>query len=154
MEIVYKPWGKYEVLADFDNFKIKRITVSPNQRLSYQYHHKRKEQWTVIEGGLTIILDGDKVFREPGQSISIPLGIPHRAWNETSEKVVFIEVQTGTYFGEDDIVRIEDDYMRADDVQDFLERADKQGPWSEEDDKTHTIGGLTMPKENTNKLNN
>jgi|TARA_R110000803_G_scaffold79550_1_gene145200 mannose-6-phosphate isomerase len=112
MEIVYKPWGKYEVLVDFDNVKVKRITVSPNQRLSYQYHHKRKEQWTVIEGGLTIILDGDKVFREPGQSISIPLGSSHRAWNETEEDVVFIEVQTGTYFGEDDIVRVEDDYSR------------------------------------------
>ena len=66
----------------------------------------------MIKGNLTIVLDDEKVFREPGGSIKIPLGAKHRAWNETDEIVQFIEVQTGTYFGEDDIVRIEDDYNR------------------------------------------
>ena len=107
-----RPWGKYEVLLDADNVKVKRITVDPGQRLSYQYHDKRREQWTVVSGELTIILDGEKRFRCPGESIHIPLGAAHRAWNETDEPVVFIEVQTGTYFGEDDIVRLEDDYAR------------------------------------------
>ena len=107
-----RPWGMYEVLLDSDECKVKRITVAPGQKLSYQYHHKRQEQWTVIKGNLTIILDDDKVFRSPGESIRIPLGVRHRAWNETDELVQFIEVQTGTYFGEDDIVRIEDDYNR------------------------------------------
>ena len=111
-EVDERPWGKYEVLLDAWNVKVKRITVNPHSRLSYQYHDKRREQWTVVKGNLTIVLDDDKVFRYPGESIHIPLGAKHRAWNETEEEVVFIEVQTGTYFGEDDIVRIEDDYDR------------------------------------------
>ena len=107
-----RPWGEYEILLDEKDVKVKRIRVKPNSRLSYQYHHKRQEQWTVVSGNLTIVLDDEKVFRSPGESIKIPLGARHRAWNETDEDVVFIEVQTGTYFGEDDIVRIEDDYNR------------------------------------------
>ena len=111
-EVDVRPWGKYEVLLDASNVKVKRITVNPNSRLSYQYHDKRREQWTVVKGNLTIILDDDKVFRYSGESIHIPLGAKQRPWNETDEEVVFIEVQTGTYFGEDDIIRIEDDYAR------------------------------------------
>ena len=107
-----RPWGEYEILLDEKDVKVKRIRVKPNSRLSYQYHHKKQEQWTVVSGNLTIVLDDEKVFRSPGESIKIPLGARHRAWNETDEDVVFIEVQTGTYFGEDDIVRIEDDYNR------------------------------------------
>ena len=107
-----RPWGEYEILLDEKDVKVKRIRVKPNSRLSYQYHHKRQEQWTVVSGNLTIVLDDEKVFRSPGESIKIPLGARHRAWNETDQDVVFIEVQTGTYFGEDDIVRIEDDYNR------------------------------------------
>ena len=108
----YRPWGKYEVLLDTPDVKVKRITVNPNSRLSYQYHEKRREQWIVISGSLTIVLDDEKVFRGPGESIHIPLGAKHRAWNETNDPVVFIEIQTGTYFGEDDIIRLEDDYKR------------------------------------------
>ena len=107
-----RPWGMYEVLLDSDECKVKRITVAPGQKLSYQYHHKRAEIWTVVKGELTIVLDDDKVFRKYGESIKIPKGSRHRAWNETDEQVEFIEVQTGTYFGEDDIIRIEDDYNR------------------------------------------
>ena len=107
-----RPWGEYEILLDEKDVKVKRIRVKLNSRLSYQYHHKRQEQWTVVSGNLTIVLDDEKVFRSPGESIKIPLGARHRAWNETDEDVVFIEVQTGTYFGEDDIIRIEDDYDR------------------------------------------
>lgn len=112
MNIETRPWGTYEVLLDSENVKVKRIIVNPNQRLSYQYHHKRQEQWTVVEGELTIILNEYEYLRLPGESISIPLGALHRAWNKTNEPVTFIEVQIGTYFGEDDIVRIEDDYKR------------------------------------------
>jgi len=108
----YRPWGKYEVLLNSNDVKVKRITVNPNSRLSYQYHEKRREQWMVVSGSLTIILDDEKVFREPGETIHIPLGAKHRAWNETDDPVVFIEVQTGDYFGEDDIIRLEDDYNR------------------------------------------
>ena len=111
-EVESRPWGMYEVLLDAPNVKVKRISVAPKSWLSYQYHDKRREEWIVVKGNLTIILDDDKVFRYPGESIHIPLGAKHRAWNETDELVQFIEVQTGDYFGEDDIVRIEDDYNR------------------------------------------
>ena len=107
-----RPWGEYEILLDEWNDKVKRIRVTPNKRLSYQYHNKRREEWIVVKGNLTIILDDDKVFRYPGESIHIPIGARHRAWNETDEDVIFIEVQTGTYFGEDDIIRLEDDFDR------------------------------------------
>lgn len=108
-----RPWGFYEVLLDANDCKVKRITVYPESRLSYQYHSKRQEQWTVVSGRLTVVLDGENHVLRAGESIHIPLGAKHRAWNETDEKLVFIEVQTGTYFGEDDIVRIEDDYNRT-----------------------------------------
>ena len=109
-----RPWGGYFVLYDGPDCKVKKIVVNPGQKLSYQYHHKRAEIWTVVKGELTIVLDDDKVFRKYGESIRIPKGSRHRAWNETDEQVEFIEVQTGTYFGEDDIIRIEDDYNRED----------------------------------------
>ena len=91
---------------------MKRIEVNPGQKLSYQFHYKRQEQWTIIEGNATIVLDGKKIPLAYGQSIFIPLGAKHRMENRTSERMSIIEVQTGTYFGEDDIVRIEDDYDR------------------------------------------
>jgi len=111
-EVELRPWGMYEVLLDSPECKVKRITVDPGQKLSYQYHLKRSENWTVIKGHLTVILDDEKIFRSPGESVRILQGEKHRAWNETDEIVQFIEVQTGTYFGEDDIVRIEDEYNR------------------------------------------
>lgn len=107
-----KPWGKYDVVYENENCKVKHITIDAGERLSYQYHEQRREVWTITEGVLTIILDDEKIFRGPGQSVRIPMGTKHRAWNETDEIVRFIEVQTGTYFGEDDIIRIEDDYKR------------------------------------------
>jgi mannose-6-phosphate isomerase len=91
---------------------VKQKTENPNQKLSYQYHEKRKEYWTIVKGSATIILDDEKVFRNQGESIHIPLGSKHRIMNETDEDLIFIEVQTGTYFGEDDITRIEDEYGR------------------------------------------
>ena len=140
--IEYRPWGKYEILLDGLDVKVKRITVNPNSRLSYQYHNERREEWVVVKGNLTIILDDDKVFRYPGESIHIPLGAKHRAWNETDEEVVFIEVQTGKYFGEDDIVRIEDDYDRleADHLKDSItikaeQNHNKTDWWSKMSDK-------------------
>ena len=111
-EVESRPWGMYEVLLDSPECKVKRITVAPGQKLSYQYHLKRSENWTIIKGHLTVILDDEKIFRSPGESVRILQGEKHRAWNETDEIVQFIEVQTGTYFGEDDIVRIEDEYNR------------------------------------------
>jgi|TARA_B110000285_G_scaffold219165_1_gene269459 mannose-6-phosphate isomerase len=108
----FRPWGNYEVLLDSDVTKVKRITINPHKRLSYQYHHKREERWVCVEGVLTLILDGKEIQLQYGDEIHIPLGAKHRGWNNTDSKVVFIEIQTGTYFGEDDIVRIEDDWNR------------------------------------------
>jgi len=108
-----RPWGRFFVLHDEPSYKLKRIEVDPGGRLSYQYHHKRSEAWIIVEGTGVITLDGiDKEFTK-GQTVLIPQGVKHRIENKRQEKVVFIEVQTGSYFGEDDIVRIEDDYNRA-----------------------------------------
>ena len=111
-EIESRPWGMYEVLLNAIDCKVKRITVSPEQRLSYQSHKHREENWVVIKGVLTVILDNKEHTIYPGESIFIPLGAKHRAWNKTPKLVQFIEVQTGDYFGEDDIIRYEDDYKR------------------------------------------
>jgi len=116
-QMIYKekeerPWGKFFVLHDEKSYKLKRIEVNPGGRLSYQYHHKRSEAWTIVEGIGTITLDGIVNQFQKGDTILIPQGVKHRIENQGREKVVFIEVQTGSYFGEDDIVRIEDDYNR------------------------------------------
>ncbi|HPZ24440.1 MAG TPA: phosphomannose isomerase type II C-terminal cupin domain [Kaistella sp.] len=113
LEIGERPWGKYFVLEDEPNYKLKRIEVNPGHRLSYQYHHHRQEFWTIVEGEAVVVLDEVEHVLKYGESISIPLGAKHRIENRGSELLVFVEVQTGTYFGEDDIVRIEDDYLRG-----------------------------------------
>ena len=113
LEVDSRPWGMYEVLLDSVTTKVKRITVAPGGKLSYQYHHKRAEVWTCIEGKLSVILEDVLHELFPGDSIVIPQGAKHRAFNDTMEKAQFIEVQTGTYFGEDDIIRIEDEYGRT-----------------------------------------
>lgn len=114
LEIGDRPWGKYYVLADEPQYKLKRIEVNPGHRLSYQFHHHRQEYWTIIEGEAVVILDGKEITVKYGESIHIPLGAKHRIENRSSELVIFIEVQTGSYFGEDDIVRLQDDYRRVD----------------------------------------
>ena len=112
LEIGERPWGKYFVLEGEPNYKLKRIEVNPGHRLSYQYHHHRQEFWTIVEGEAVVVLDEVEHVLKYGESIFIPLGAKHRIENRGSELLVFVEVQTGTYFGEDDIVRIEDDYSR------------------------------------------
>ncbi|GGE05001.1 phosphomannose isomerase type II C-terminal cupin domain [Psychroflexus salis] len=113
MEHDKRPWGEYFVLEDAVTHKVKRIEVKPGGRLSYQYHHKRSEVWTIVSGVGRITLNGDVQDYHAGQVIHIPQGMKHRIENpSSSENCVFIEVQLGTYFGEDDIVRIEDDYDR------------------------------------------
>ena len=108
-----RPWEQFFVLHDEPIYKLKRIEVDPGGSLSYQYHHKRSEAWTIVDGVGTITLDGDIKDYSKGETVLIPQGVKHRIKNNGAEKVVFIEVQTGIYFGEDDIVRIEDDYNRA-----------------------------------------
>ena len=110
--IEYRPWGCYEILHEEKNCKVKKITVKPGERLSYQYHHKRSEVWTVVAGVATMTLNDSVGYYHYGETILIPQGTKHRVENRGMDDLVFIEVQHGTYFGEDDIVRIEDDYNR------------------------------------------
>tara|TARA_B100000900_G_scaffold411575_1_gene431547 strand:- start:1032 stop:1376 length:345 start_codon:yes stop_codon:yes gene_type:complete len=107
-----RPWGKYEILLSSDFCKVKKITVNPGGRLSYQYHYKRSEVWTVTSGVATITLDDEVQDYKYGETVLIPQGTKHRVENRGDENLEFIEVQHGSYFGEDDIVRIEDDYNR------------------------------------------
>ena len=107
-----RPWGRYFVLQDETNYKLKRIEVEPGQRLSYQYHNKRSETWIIIEGSAIVTIDDKSKEYNAGESVVIPLRSRHRVENKSNSLLVFIEVQTGTYFGEDDIVRVEDDYNR------------------------------------------
>lgn len=108
-----RPWGRYEILFESDHCKTKRIIVKPKQRLSYQYHHKRREAWTVIKGIARVTLNDVEKDYKVGETVIINLGDKHRMANPSEDKEMeLIEVQTGTYFGEDDIVRIEDDYNR------------------------------------------
>ena len=108
----YRPWGMFENLLDSAICKVKRLTVNPGHHLSLQYHHKRSEHWVVVQGRPTVQLEDDVLYLEPGQSIDIPLGAQHALGNDTDADVVVIEVQMGSYFGEDDIVRISDPYNR------------------------------------------
>jgi mannose-6-phosphate isomerase len=108
-----RPWGAYVVLDDGPLAKVKRITVDPGQRLSYQRHHRRTEHWFVVAGVALVTVDDVKHEVNVGESIDIPLGAAHRVQNLGESPLVFVEVQQGDYFGEDDIVRLEDDYGRA-----------------------------------------
>jgi mannose-6-phosphate isomerase-like protein (cupin superfamily) len=121
-----RPWGKFEILLDEEYTKVKRITVSPSKRLSLQSHQKRDECWTIVQGSGLMTLgvmkspleseEGNqisKTFRVSyGEVVNIYCPAMHRIENDGEEDLVFIEVQTGTYFGEDDIQRFEDDYGR------------------------------------------
>jgi mannose-6-phosphate isomerase-like protein (cupin superfamily) len=108
-----RPWGRYEILADTPTHKVKRITVEPGKRLSYQRHRHRGEHWFVVSGRGTVTLDGADHPVDPRTSIDIPAGAAHRVANSGAEPLVFIEVQHGASFEENDIERLEDDYGRA-----------------------------------------
>lgn len=108
-----RPWGEYWVLDVSETHKVKRIKVNPKGRLSLQYHHYRAEVWTIVSGVGTITIDDTIQEYKTGDVAKIPQGAHHRIENRTAEPLIFIEVQYGTYFGEDDIVRIEDDYQRT-----------------------------------------
>lgn len=113
-EYEQRPWGSFTVLDDCDNYKVKRIDVLPGKRLSYQRHAKRSEHWFVVQGTAKVTLNGTEYLVPSGMAVDIAAGTAHRVENpETDVLLVFIETQTGTYFGEDDIERLEDDFGRA-----------------------------------------
>jgi mannose-6-phosphate isomerase len=108
-----RPWGSYVVLEDAPTHKVKRIEVRPGLRLSYQRHRRRAEHWFVLAGSAAVVLDGVAHLLGPGDAIDVPTGAAHRIENRGDDGLVFIEVQHGDYFGEDDIERLEDDFGRV-----------------------------------------
>ena len=107
-----RPWGYYEVVDAADTFRVKRICVRPGQRLSYQRHTQRSEHWYVVAGSGVATIDGADLRLDLGSTVEIAAGTAHRVANDGAVDLVFVEVQTGAYFGEDDIERLDDDYGR------------------------------------------
>jgi mannose-6-phosphate isomerase-like protein (cupin superfamily) len=108
-----RPWGSYTILRDRADCKVKEITVHPGHRLSLQSHTYRDEKWTVVSGTGRVTRNNERLTLSYGESIEIAAGQKHRMENPGTEELTFIEIQTGSYFGEDDIIRYEDDYNRT-----------------------------------------
>ena len=109
----YRPWGFYESLIKGDRFQVKRIVVQPGHKLSLQKHYHRAEHWVVVHGSAVVTRDGEEVLVRENESIYLPLGTEHRLDNPGRIPLTLIEVQSGSYLGEDDIVRLEDTYGRS-----------------------------------------
>lgn len=107
-----RPWGRFEILADEPAYKAKKIFVDPGAQLSYQSHNQRAEHWVIVSGQAQVTLNEKVLELKPGESIHIPVKAKHRIRNPGKEPLIFVEVQTGEYFGEDDITRYQDDYNR------------------------------------------
>ncbi len=109
---VERPWGNYMKLYQEKGVWVKRVEVNLKERLSLQKHNKRSEKWIFVAGRGLAIIDGKEIVVMPGSVLDVPLGAVHRIGNTGQEKLIFIEVATGDYLAEDDIVRLEDDYNR------------------------------------------
>ncbi len=105
-----RPWGSFTILSESPNLKCKTITVNPGGKLSYQFHYKRSENWYISSGAGIVTINDEAFHIQAGQHVFIPALAKHRMYNPNAEPLIFIEIQTGSYFGEDDIVRISDDY--------------------------------------------
>ena len=110
---VHRPWGKYTVLHEAPQFKVKRIEVNPGKKLSLQLHDKRSEHWVVVQGTARVTVGESVVNLAPNESIYVPMQVKHRIENATDQTLTMVEVQCGEYLGEDDIVRFSDDFGRA-----------------------------------------
>jgi mannose-1-phosphate guanylyltransferase/mannose-1-phosphate guanylyltransferase/mannose-6-phosphate isomerase len=110
---VYRPWGSYEGIALGSRFQVKRITVRPGAKLSLQKHFHRAEHWVVVDGTAIVEKDAERILLRENESVYLPLGCVHRLENPGMIPLTLIEVQVGSYLGEDDIVRFEDTYGRA-----------------------------------------
>jgi mannose-6-phosphate isomerase-like protein (cupin superfamily) len=107
-----RPWGKFEILCDEEYTKVKKITVNSGGVLSYQYHFKRNELWMIVKGEAVVKINDVEYIKTYGDIVTVSAEDKHNVRNEQEEDLVFIEIQTGEYFSEDDIVRIEDKYDR------------------------------------------
>jgi len=112
---VYRPWGWYDSIESDKHFQVKKLHVNPGAKLSLQMHHKRAEHWVVVSGTATAVNGEEVLTLKEGDSTYIPIGVTHGLENKTNEQLEIIEVQSGTYLGEDDIVRFEDIYGRVKD---------------------------------------
>jgi len=110
--IVYRPWGNYRTLALGDRYQVKEIEVYPGKRLSLQKHHHRAEHWVVVAGSAVVTRDEETLLLSENESVYLPLGAVHRLENPGKIPLILVEVQSGSYLGEDDIVRLEDDFNR------------------------------------------
>jgi mannose-6-phosphate isomerase len=108
-----RPWGSFTILDEGENYKVKRIEVLPGKRLSYQKHSCRSEHWMIVAGTARVTLDGRETVIVTGGTIDIPIGAAHRIENFGDSVLVFIEIQRGSYLGEDDIQRLQDDFGRV-----------------------------------------
>ena len=108
-----RPWGSYTVISDEPDHKVKEIVVAPGKRLSYQRHAHRSEHWFVVRGTGVVTVDGEDRQLTAGQAVDVPVGAAHRMTNTGAGELVFVEVQHGESFAEDDIERLEDDFGRA-----------------------------------------
>ena len=108
-----RPWGRYLVLDEGEGFKVKRIEVHAGRRLSYQRHARRAEHWMVVAGSGRVTLDGSDRELSVGDTVDVPVGVAHRMANPGDAPLVFIEIQRGDFLGETDIVRLADDFGRA-----------------------------------------
>ena len=109
----FKPWGSFINILDEKYTKVKQIIVKPGQSPSYQYHHKRSEIWVIVKGTAEVRIDDVVTTHTVGDIIEIPIGARHQPINSGDDDLIFIEIQLGEYFGEDDIVRLEDKYGRV-----------------------------------------
>ena len=109
----YRPWGWFEILYTERSYQVKRLVVKPSEYLSLQKHQRRSEHWIVVSGTAMVTIDKTIKKVKTGESVYIPLGVKHRIENQTESNLIIIEVQTGTYLGEDDIIRFEDKYSRG-----------------------------------------
>jgi mannose-1-phosphate guanylyltransferase/mannose-6-phosphate isomerase len=110
---VHRPWGSYQSLDQAERFQVKRIVVKQGGRLSLQLHHHRAEHWVVVRGTARVTIGDEIKILHENESIYVPIGTRHRLENPGKIDLELIEVQTGSYLGEDDIVRVEDDYHRS-----------------------------------------
>ena len=107
-----RPWGKYHKFHQEPGVWVKRVEVNPKARLSLQKHQHRSEKWIVVAGEGMVVIDGKEIAVGPGSVVDVPLGALHRIGNTHDKLLVFIEIACGDYLGEDDIIRLQDDYNR------------------------------------------
>ena len=109
----YRPWGHYEILNKSHNYQLKLLTINPTESTSLQLHHKRSEHWIILSGTATVTIGDEVLSKNPDDQLFINRQVVHRISNNTNQPIEIIEVQTGEYFGEDDIQRLSDEYGRT-----------------------------------------